>query len=123
MDSDATKVNLSNYIRVRLDEAKSSLPSNQKHGCTVEAITVILYLLDVVVAVADWCMTDDAREAAGKEDMSRLFAKNRLSDTSDVARLTKNQALLRESRDQIKNFSRDLRATVEAKIKEINEVG
>ncbi|GKT51691.1 uncharacterized protein ColSpa_11872 [Colletotrichum spaethianum] len=123
MDSDATKVNLCNYIRIRLDEAKSSLPSNQKYGCTVEAITVILYLLDVVVAVADWCMTDDAREAAGKEDMSRLLAKNRLSDTSDVARLTKNQALLRESRDQIKNFSRDLRAKVEAKITEINEVG
>ncbi|GKT88556.1 hypothetical protein Ct61P_06406 [Colletotrichum tofieldiae] len=95
MASDAAGVDLHKFVRERLDEAKSSLPSDQERGFAMNAITVILCLLDVVVAVADWCMADDVRAAAGKEAVDKLWEKNDFSDVSDLVYPTQHQALLR----------------------------
>ncbi|KZL87244.1 hypothetical protein CI238_12176, partial [Colletotrichum incanum] len=115
MDSDAAGIDLHNFVHKRLAEAKSSLPSDQDRGFAMNAITVILFLLDVVVTVAEWCMTDDVREAAGREDVKRLWEKNNLSDVSDLVCLTQDQALLREICNQINKFSQDLRVLVESR--------
>ncbi|WQF77074.1 hypothetical protein CDEST_02088 [Colletotrichum destructivum] len=117
MGSDVAEVDLRCIVREHLNKAKSSLPPDQELGFTLNAINVLLYLLDVVVAVADWCMTDDG-------DVERLWKENRFSDVSDVLRLTQYQALLREIHDHLKKSSEELRTLVhKAGLREVRLYG
>ncbi|KAK2035753.1 hypothetical protein LZ31DRAFT_636903 [Colletotrichum somersetense] len=121
MASDTARADLDKLVRERLDEAQSRMPADRRRDYAMNAVTFLLCLLDVVVAVADWCIADDVREAAGKEDVEGLWEENNFAHVSDLDKLVNQQKLLREVRDRLKVFSRELRTLVETRYSEINE--
>ncbi|GJC89534.1 hypothetical protein ColLi_12372 [Colletotrichum liriopes] len=82
-------------VRQHVDEAMRTMPLDRQKSFAVNAVSILLHLLAMVVNIAKEFAEQAGLEQTGKDEVDKLWEKNDVSDVCDLDRILKCTKLLK----------------------------